>query len=85
MPDPIIEAIDISKKYRLGKWSSGSLRQDLKAAWLNALGREDDFFKATGTKNAGPAELWALRHVNLQVMEGEILGIVGPNGAGKST
>jgi lipopolysaccharide transport system ATP-binding protein len=85
MPDPIIEAIDISKMYRLGKRSSGSLRQDLKAAWLKALGKEDDFFKATGTKSARPAELWALRHVDLQVMEGEILGIIGPNGAGKST
>jgi branched-chain amino acid transport system ATP-binding protein len=29
--------------------------------------------------------LWALRQVNVQVREREILGIIGPNGAGKTT
>lgn len=85
MPDPIIEAIDISKMYRLGKLSSGSLRQDLKAAWLNALGKQDNFFKETENGSGNPGTLWALRNVSLQVMQGDILGIVGPNGAGKST
>jgi lipopolysaccharide transport system ATP-binding protein len=28
---------------------------------------------------------WALRHINLDVKDGEILGIIGDNGAGKST
>jgi lipopolysaccharide transport system ATP-binding protein len=85
MPDPIIEAINISKMYRLGRRSSGSLRQDLKEAWLNELGKEDSFFRTAGVQNAKATELWALKNVNLQVMEGDILGIVGPNGAGKST
>ncbi|SFM28304.1 lipopolysaccharide transport system ATP-binding protein [Nitrosomonas nitrosa] len=30
-------------------------------------------------------ELWALREINLQVMPGEVIGIVGRNGSGKST
>lgn len=30
-------------------------------------------------------EFWALKHINLQVFPGEMLGIIGKNGAGKST
>jgi lipopolysaccharide transport system ATP-binding protein len=30
-------------------------------------------------------ELWALRNVNFEVKQGEVLGIIGRNGAGKST
>jgi branched-chain amino acid transport system ATP-binding protein len=29
--------------------------------------------------------LWALRHIDLSIEEGEIVGVIGPNGAGKST
>jgi len=32
-----------------------------------------------------PAELWALRDLDLQVQEGEIVGVLGHNGAGKTT
>jgi ABC-type polysaccharide/polyol phosphate transport system ATPase subunit len=30
-------------------------------------------------------QFWALRHVDLEVREGEVLGVVGENGAGKTT
>jgi ABC-type polysaccharide/polyol phosphate transport system ATPase subunit len=29
--------------------------------------------------------LWGIRHVTLEVQEGEVLGLIGPNGAGKTT
>ena len=32
-----------------------------------------------------PDHHWALKHINFEVRQGEILGIVGPNGSGKST
>ncbi len=36
-------------------------------------------------RRVAPRELWALRHVDLEIQRGEIVGIVGANGAGKST
>ncbi len=32
-----------------------------------------------------PGEFWALRDIDLEVREGEVVGIIGANGAGKST
>jgi ABC-type polysaccharide/polyol phosphate transport system, ATPase component len=39
----------------------------------------------TGGRKAAPHEFKALKDINLQVGEGECLGILGPNGSGKST
>src|SRR3974377_2178020 len=30
-------------------------------------------------------EFWALRHINFEIKQGEVVGIIGRNGAGKST
>ncbi|MCL4109661.1 UNVERIFIED_CONTAM: hypothetical protein GTU68_055022 [Idotea baltica] len=37
------------------------------------------------SREAGPDYVWALKDINLEVAQGEILGIIGRNGAGKST
>ena len=70
MSKPIIEVINISKKYTIGR-QSADLRETLK-----------DFFSAS--KNYKP-EIWALKDINFTVEEGEVVGLIGPNGSGKST
>ncbi len=39
----------------------------------------------TGHRKGDSDYVWALRDINFEVKQGEILGIIGRNGAGKST
>ena len=41
--------------------------------------------RETQTTHRSPDFIWALRDINLEVKQGEVLGIIGKNGAGKST
>lgn len=45
--------------------------------------KEAVFYRLMG-KNASSV-FWALRHVNFELKEGEVLGVIGRNGGGKST
>ena len=85
-----IEFNNISKLYRLGLVSSGTLSHDLKRWWqMNVLGKEDPFLKV-GTVNdrskaADSEYVWALKDIDFKVEQGDVVGIIGKNGAGKST
>ncbi|WP_035716644.1 ABC transporter ATP-binding protein [Christiangramia echinicola] len=85
----ILKAENISKQYRLGTVGSGTLGDDLKRWWYAVRGKEDPFLKI-GSENdrrikADSDYVWALRDINFEVEQGEVLGIIGKNGAGKST
>jgi lipopolysaccharide transport system ATP-binding protein len=89
MSKAILEIENVSKQYRLGYVGTGTLSDDMKRWWYRMWGKEDPFMKI-GEENkrgeAGDSEyVWALHDINLQVHEGEVLGIIGANGAGKST
>ncbi len=75
---PIIEVRKLSKRYRLGEYGAGSLRESLARLWHHGSppGRS--------MRNSRP-EFWALQEVSFRVARGEILGVIGRNGAGKST
>lgn len=85
-----IEFNNVSKLYRLGLVSSGTLSNDLKRWWvMNVLGKEDPFMKVGSindrSKAADSDYVWALKDIDFKVEQGDVVGIIGKNGAGKST
>jgi lipopolysaccharide transport system ATP-binding protein len=85
----VIKAEKISKQYRLGEVGTGSLKDDFKR-WRHRLMGKEDPFLLVGEENdrlvkSNTDYVWALRDINFEVKQGEVLGIIGKNGAGKST
>ncbi|MCG2432092.1 polysaccharide ABC transporter ATP-binding protein [Aequorivita xiaoshiensis] len=85
----ILKAENISKQYRLGNVGTGTLSHDLNRFWHKIRGKEDPYLKVGAvndrSSNAKHEYVWALRDINFEVKQGEVLGIIGKNGAGKST
>jgi lipopolysaccharide transport system ATP-binding protein len=89
MSDIVIQVKDLSKQYRLGQISTGSIAHDINRWWYRVRGKEDPYLKI-GEENDRTAKgsseyVWALHDLNFEVKRGEVLGIIGRNGAGKST
>jgi len=89
MTQIMLKVENISKQYRLGLVGTGTLSHDLNRWWNKIRGKEDPYLKigesndrsTTGDSNY----VWALKDINFEVNQGEVLGIIGKNGAGKST
>ena len=84
-----VQIHNLSKRYRLGVYGAKTLREDFQRMWWRARGKGDPLAKI-GEENRLDADIgqefiWALRDINLEVEQGEVLGIIGKNGAGKST
>ncbi len=82
MPARSILIEDLGKQYVLGErhQTYQTLRETLTRAARNPFARRGS------TDQAREADrMWALRHVDLEVFEGDAVGVVGANGAGKST
>lgn len=85
-----IEFNNISKLYRLGLVSTGTLAHDLKRWWtMNVRRKEDPYLKIGETNDRstkGDSDyVWALKDINFKVEQSDVVGIIGKNGAGKST
>jgi lipopolysaccharide transport system ATP-binding protein len=83
----VISIREVSKQYRLGIVNHSTLQRDLQSWWARIRRREDPnlAIHAGASKKAAGEYFWALSDVNLDVRQGEVLGIIGRNGAGKST
>ncbi|MBI4645673.1 MAG: ABC transporter ATP-binding protein [Bacteroidia bacterium] len=84
----VIKLENISKQYRLGLVESKTIADDLSRFWAKVRGKEDPTLKI-GVENkldiSNGEYIWALKDIDLEVKQGEVLGIIGKNGAGKST
>lgn len=72
-----VELTSVSKRYLLGEDHGANLRETIAGLGSRLVGR---------SRSRPPVEeVWSLREVDLEVPEGEALGVIGRNGAGKST
>jgi lipopolysaccharide transport system ATP-binding protein len=83
----VIKVEQLSKAYRLGQISTGTLSRDLNFWWAKVRGKSNPLLRIGETDhgNRNGEILWALKDVSFSVEQGEVLGIIGKNGAGKST
>lgn len=89
MSNSVIKVENLSKQYRLGEMGTGTISHDLNRWWHQVRGKEDPYLKVgevNDRASKGKSDyVWALRDINFEVKQGEVLGIIGKNGAGKST
>jgi len=92
----VIKIENVSKQYRLGSIGTSTLRGDLQRWWYSVrglpdptlmIGQENSLATSRLTPHASRLDdfVWALKDINFEVKQGEVLGIIGKNGAGKST
>ncbi|MBO7489164.1 MAG: ABC transporter ATP-binding protein [Bacteroidales bacterium] len=90
MSQPVIRFENVGKLYRLGTVGTGTLAHDLRRWWITNIMHKEDPYLQIGETNDRSTKghsdyVYALKDINLEVQEGDVLGIIGKNGAGKST
>jgi lipopolysaccharide transport system ATP-binding protein len=80
--DIAIRIEGLSKRYRIGR--RPTRYRTLREAIVDAVSAPARRL-SRGLRPPADDVIWALKHVELEVQRGDVLGIIGPNGAGKST
>ena len=90
MSEVVIKVENLSKAYQIGQIGTGTISRDLERFWVTKVqGKADPFLKIGETNDRstkGDSDIvWSLRDINLDIHQGDAVGIIGKNGAGKST
>ncbi len=88
MSDIAIDLQNIGKQYKIGgeRQRYRALRDTLTDIVKTPVRRARNILRGQAYAASDMNEtFWALRDVNLQIKDGEVVGIIGRNGAGKST
>ena len=75
----------LKKQYRLGQIGGGTLTADLQSWWARVRHKEDPNSKIGADQRLYGKTFMALNGIDLEIKQGEAIGIIGSNGAGKST
>ena len=84
----VIEVRNLSKKYTIYhelQSAYSTLVETISNGTRKAFDRLMHPFKRNTPPQKACEEFWALRDVNVEITEGDRIGIIGRNGAGKST
>ena len=85
MSDIAIKIENLKKKYKLGAIGGATLNAELQSWWARKCGKEDPNLKIGQDYSKDGESFWALDGIDLELKQGEALGLIGANGAGKST
>lgn len=85
----VIKVENLGKQYRLGEIGSGTFAGEIKQFVRKISGKQNDDSVINENDRTQTAKkddiVWAVRDINFEVRQGEVLGVIGKNGAGKST
>lgn len=85
MTETAIKIENLKKEYRLGAIGGQTLNAELQSWWARKRGKDDPNRKIGQNASNYGEKFWALNGINLEIKQGEAIGIIGGNGAGKST
>jgi lipopolysaccharide transport system ATP-binding protein len=82
----VVATQSLSKRYRLGVINRRYLYRDLQTWFAKVSGRPDPNAEVDArVSHNRDGVIWALDNLDLEIHDGDVVGIIGKNGSGKST